>query len=134
MGRLTGASGLAMVALGSTVTITEIASAASENPSMPRHDEPLQEWFLRLRSEWFRRLRPLGSWVPWELRDHVELVETDTEPAFWGEGLIRTAPELQLDHLRHCVLLPNRIALIGRLPKHGVVAEVGTLHGEFSRE
>jgi predicted O-methyltransferase YrrM len=30
--------------------------------------------------------------------------------------------------------VPDRLALLERLPKGGVVAEVGTLHGEFARE
>jgi hypothetical protein len=101
---------------------------------MAESNDSLQQWFARLRAEWFRRLRPLGSWVPWELRDYVELDEVEVEPAFWGEGLVQPAPELRHDHLRHCVLVPNRTALIARLPKGGVVAEIGTLHGEFSRE
>ncbi len=71
--------------------------------------------------------------MPWELRDHVQLDEVETEPAFWGEGLITPAPALSLEHLRHCAVVPNRTELIGRLPSGGVVAEVGTLHGEFSR-
>jgi hypothetical protein len=91
------------------------------------------EWFARLRAEWFHRLRPLGSWVPWELREYVQLDEVDGEPAFWAEGLITPAPELRHEHLRHCGLVPNRTALISRLPKGGVVAEVRTLHGEFAR-
>ena len=102
-------------------------AAVSEN------NQSSWEWFARLRAEWFRRLRPLGSWVPWELRDYVQLDEVEAEPAFWGEGLLTPGPELRHEHLRHCALVPNRAALIARLPRGGVVAEVGTLHGEFSR-
>ncbi len=32
------------------------------------------------------------------------------------------------------MVLPERTALLSRLPNGGVVAEVGTLHGEFARE
>jgi Methyltransferase domain len=71
--------------------------------------------------------------VPWELRDHVQLEELETERVFWGEGLITQAPELLDEHLDHCAVVANRTALIGHLPRGGVVAEVGTLHGEFSR-
>jgi SAM-dependent methyltransferase len=97
------------------------------------HNHSSWDWFARLRAEWFRRLRPLGSWVPWELRDYVQLDEVETERVFWGEGLITPAPELRDEHLRHCTVVANRTALIGHLPRGGVVAEVGTLHGEFSR-
>ncbi len=76
----------------------------------------------------------MGTWVPWELRDHVQLKETDEEAAFWGEGLLQPAPQLREDHLRDCIVLPERTVLLKRLPKGGVVAEVGTLQGEFARE
>lgn len=100
---------------------------------MSDHTQSGWEWFDRLRAEWFRRLRPLGSWVPWELRDYVHLDEVASEPAFWGDGLITPAPALRPEHLRHCALVPDRTALVGHLPRGGVVAEVGTLHGEFSQ-
>jgi predicted O-methyltransferase YrrM len=93
-----------------------------------------ERWFARLRAEWFRVMRPMGTWVPWELREHVELEENADEPAFWGEGLLHLAPQLGAEHLRHCVVVPERTALLEQLPKGGVVAEVGTLHGEFARE
>jgi hypothetical protein len=32
------------------------------------------------------------------------------------------------------VVVPHRLTLLQRLPAGGVVAEVGTLHGEFARE
>jgi hypothetical protein len=53
-------------------------------------DESLQDrerWFTQLRAEWFRVMRPLGAWVPWELQEHVQLEEIADEP-FWGRGLI----------------------------------------------
>jgi len=92
-----------------------------------------ERWFTKLRAEWFRVMRPLGSWVPWELRDHVQL-EATNEEGFWGEGLIQPAPQLGEDHLRECIVLPDRAVLLERLPHEGVVAEVGTLHGDFARE
>jgi hypothetical protein len=76
----------------------------------------------------------MGSWVPWELRDHVQLEETDGEAAFWGEGLIREAPQLREEHLRNCSIVADRTVLLERLPRGGIVAEVGVLDGEFSRE
>lgn len=31
-------------------------------------------------AEWFRVMRPIGAWVPWELRDLVRLEERADEP------------------------------------------------------
>lgn len=93
-----------------------------------------QRSFTKLRAEWFRLMRPIRDWVPPELREHVELEERRDEPPFWGEGLLQQAPQLHEQHLRRCVVVPERTALVGRLPTGGIVAEVGTLHGEFARE
>ena len=76
----------------------------------------------------------MGAWVPWELRDHVQLDENEDDPGFWGEGLLAPAPQLGPEHLQRCVVVPDRTFLLEQLPKGGVVAEVGTLHGEFARE
>jgi hypothetical protein len=92
-----------------------------------------EQWFTQLRAEWFRVMRPLGAWVPWELRDYVQLEEIADE-AFWGRGLIQPAPQLGIDHLTNCVVLPTRTVLLDRLPHGGTVAEIGTLHGDFARE
>jgi SAM-dependent methyltransferase len=93
-----------------------------------------REWFRRLRADWFRVMRPIGAWVPWELRDLVELEERTDDRRFWGEGLLVEAPQLGNEHLRNCVVVPTRTSLLQRLPKGGIVAEVGVLHGQFSRE
>jgi hypothetical protein len=92
-------------------------------------------WFLNFRAGWFRMMRPMGSYVPWELQDHVKLEEKENE----SEGaelktLVPNAPELREEHLQSCIVLPNRTQLLGRLPKGGIVAEVGTLQGAFARE
>jgi predicted O-methyltransferase YrrM len=96
-----------------------------------------------MRADWFRVMRPLGAWVPWELRDliaeadlQVGLRQDDSaaRPGYWGEGVLRQAPQLRDEHLRNCVVVPTRSALLHRLAKGGIVAEVGVLHGEFSRE
>src|SRR5262245_42449720 len=87
-----------------------------------------------LRAEWFRKMRPMGAWVPWELQEHVQLEETGQEVSFWERGLIRPATQLQEEHVRNCSLVPDRLAMLERLPKRGVVAEVGSLHGEFARK
>ncbi len=89
-------------------------------------------WFKKLRAEWFRELRPLGSYVPWELQEYVQLEETG-EP-IRREGLLRSAPQLRPEHLGNCSVVPDRITLLERLPKGGVVAEAGSLHGDFARQ
>ncbi|MGH7801501.1 MAG: class I SAM-dependent methyltransferase [Thermodesulfobacteriota bacterium] len=96
--------------------------------------EDRQRWFTKFRAEWFRVMRPEGSWVPWELRDHVQLEETDEDPSYWGAGVLQPAPQLREKHLRNCIVVPERAVLLERLPKGGVVAEVGTLHGEFAHQ
>lgn len=93
-----------------------------------------ERWFTKLRAEWFRVMRPMGSWVPWELHDHVQLEETDTGASFWAEGLIQQAPQLREEHLRDCIVVADRTVLLERLPRGGIAAEVGTSHGEFARE
>ena len=102
--------------------------------SMKTRFEDRQRWFTKLRAEWFRVMRPLGWWVPWELRDQVQLEETDAAASFWGEGLIQQAPQLREEHLQDCIVVADRTVLLERLPRGGIVAEVGTLHGKFSRE
>lgn len=98
-------------------------------PSKARED-----WFTRFRAEWFRVLRPMGNWVPWELREQVQLEERSEEESLWEQGLLTPAPQLKEEHLKRCIVVPDRLALLERLPKGAVVAEVGTLHGEFARE
>lgn len=92
-----------------------------------------QEWFKRLRAEWFRVMRPMQSWVPWELRDLVTLDE-QPEPDFWGRELFVEARQLGEAHLRHCTVVPTRTALLHHLPHGGTVAEIGVLQGQFSQE
>lgn len=42
--------------------------------------------------------------------------------------------ELEEKHTETCRLLPNRLAMLDRLPRHAVVAEVGVAFGDFSQE
>lgn len=93
-----------------------------------------ERWFTKLRAEWFRVMRPMGAWVPWELRDQVQLEERSDEVSLWELGLLQPAPQLRDEHLRHCSVVPERRVLLERLPKGGIVAEVGTLQGEFAGE
>ena len=60
--------------------------------------------------------------------------ERADEPRFWGEGILVEAPQLGDEQLRNCVVVPTRTNLLQRLPKGGTLAEVGVLHGQFSRE
>jgi hypothetical protein len=76
----------------------------------------------------------MGSWVPWEPREHVQLEERCEEESLWEQGLLQPAPQLGDEHVRRCIVVPDRLALLERLPKGGVVAEVGTLQGEFARD
>src|SRR6266545_1361499 len=87
----------------------------SSNVVVPHEDR--ERWFAKLRAEWFRVMRPLGSWVPWELRDLVQLEETKGEVSFWGEGLLQPAPQLREENLRNCIVVPERTVLLERLPK-----------------
>ncbi len=42
--------------------------------------------------------------------------------------------QLELVHTENCRLLPDRGALLDRLPRGGVVAEIGVAQGDFSQE
>jgi predicted O-methyltransferase YrrM len=95
---------------------------------------PRYEWFQSLRAEWFRMMRPLGDWIPWELRDRVEFTSDQRASAFWGEGLMQEAMPLRREHLLHCRVVPDRVVLLEQLPQGGKVAEVGTSQGVFARE
>jgi predicted O-methyltransferase YrrM len=47
---------------------------------------------------------------------------------------MQPARQLRTEHLRNCVVLPNRIVLLEYLPHGGRVAEIGTGRGDFARE
>ena len=95
-----------------------------EPGDVQRHRE---EWLSKTRREWYEVMRPLGAWVPWDLADLV-LDQRDVPDYF------RPAPGLEWSHLRECRVVPNRVELVKVcLPKGGVVAEVGTDHGDFAQ-
>lgn len=52
----------------------------------------------------------------------------------YRQAVSRSIPRVELgaEHLRHTVVVPDRAALLERLPKGGVVAEIGVDHGDFS--
>jgi len=85
-----------------------------------------EEWLSKTRREWYAVMRPLGTWVPWDLTDLV-LDGRDVPDYF------RSAPGLNWSHLRDCRVVPDRVELVKVcLPKGGVVAEVGTANGTFA--
>ena len=47
--------------------------------------------------------------------------------------IIKWAPRLPADLLKNCKVLPDRIALIEKMQKGGIVAEVGTQYGRFAK-
>ncbi|MSP90059.1 MAG: class I SAM-dependent methyltransferase [Alphaproteobacteria bacterium] len=101
---------------------------------MPQEPEPPSElrrqresWLRRTRSEWYRVIRPHGRWVPWDLADQVQLDDSETEDYF------QPASTLSARHLKNCRLVAERAELLKScLPKHGVVAEIGTDQGNFA--
>lgn len=42
--------------------------------------------------------------------------------------------QLQIAHTGSCVVLPDRLEMLNRLPKRGVIAELGVAFGDFSKE
>ena len=87
-----------------------------------------EEWLSHTRREWYRVMRPLGSWVPWDLAGQLELDAVEVKDYF------RPAPRLDWKHVRNCRLVPDRVELLRTcLPKHGIVAELGTDHGDFAQ-
>lgn len=96
-----------------------------DQPSDPRRQR--ESWLHKIRAEWYRVMRPHGRWVPWHLADRVVLDEGETEDYF------RPAPTLGSRHVRNCRLVAERAELLRScLPKHGVVAEIGTDQGNFA--
>ena len=55
--------------------------------------------------------------------------ETGTRPSFILEGPVML-PDQEL--LTECTLLRTREELLARLPRHGIIGEVGTLYGDFA--
>jgi predicted O-methyltransferase YrrM len=105
------------------------AQAAQEVVMIDERKQPpddREEWLRRTRREWFAVMRPLGAWVPWDVAD-LALDDREVPDYF------RAAPRLDARHLRNCRIVPDRVELLKScLPKHGVVAEVGTGSGAFA--
>jgi hypothetical protein len=68
------------------------------------------------------------------------MVATETkmspDPVDSRRAIKRSAPSVFVrdEHVRSCRLLPDRIALLHELPRHGVVAEVGAAFGDYTKE
>jgi hypothetical protein len=98
-------------------------NARNQPPDIRKQRE---EWLTKTRREWYTVMRPLGTWVPWDLAD-LELDDSEVEDYF------RPAPKLGSKHLQNCSVVPDRIELLNScLPRHGIVAELGTDHGKFA--
>src|SRR4030095_15825336 len=92
-----------------SVDLQHSSSRPSRANALTDRQSEWQTWLLKRWAEWFRVLRPLGGWVPWELR---ELVEQSAEPGgapFWGEGIVKEAPQLRGEYLRNCMVLTTQI-------------------------
>jgi Methyltransferase domain len=114
-----------------------VASSKRPDQTPPRTaNEPTQpsdlqthreEWLRQTRRDWYRVMRPFGSWVPWDLAEQLALDDREVEDYF------RPAPRLNWQHIRRCRIVPDRLELLKTcLPKHGIVAELGTDHGDFA--
>ncbi|MSO89496.1 MAG: class I SAM-dependent methyltransferase [Rhodospirillaceae bacterium] len=90
--------------------------------------KPREEWLKTVRAEWYRVMRPLGSWVPWDLVGEVQLDEIEVEDYF------QLAARLDSRHLKNCRVVADRVEMLASLPKGGVVAEIGTDKGDFAKK
>ena len=86
-----------------------------------------EQWLRKIRIDWYKVIRPLGSWVPWEIADQVKLDDREVEDFF------QPAQKLGWRHVRNCKIVPDRAELLKTcLPKQAVVAELGTDKGDFA--
>ena len=100
--------------------------AATHNGDITQQRE---SWLNKVRIEWYQIMRPLGSWVPWDLRETVVLEETEVEDYF------TPAPMLKSRHVENCRVVEDRLALLSRcLPTKSICCEVGTDRGDFARQ
>ena len=91
--------------------------------------EQREAWLSEIRPHWYRVMRPLGDWLPWELRDKMALDEAPKEDYF------RPAPTLTKLHLQNCTVVAERALLLQEyLPKNGICCEVGTGLGKWAEQ
>jgi hypothetical protein len=88
-----------------------------------------EEWLRKIRVEWYRVMRPLGAWLPWDIRDQLTLDDAEIEDYF------SPAPTLENIHVQHCRVVPDRFRLLmGCLPTNSICCEVGTDRGLFAKK
>ena len=91
--------------------------------------ERREEWLRRIRADWYREIRPLGNWLPCELRDKVTLDDAVYDDYF------QPAPVLGKLHLQNCAVVPERAVLLQELlPKNAICCEVGTDTGKWAEQ
>lgn len=96
---------------------------------------PALRWEKRdLLEESRPMLTALKRMLPWHVKQRVggwmALLRSQREHV----RLAAHRRELDQRHLDGCLLINNRTNLLARLPKEGVVAEVGVAQGNFSRQ
>jgi predicted O-methyltransferase YrrM len=73
-------------------------------------------------------MRPLGNWLPWDIRDQLSLDDTEMEDYF------SPATTLKNIHVQHCRVVPDRFRLLmDCLPTNSICCEVGTDTGAFAK-
>lgn len=88
-----------------------------------------EQWLQKVRVDWYRIMRPLGTWVPWELRGVVELDDIEVEDYF------HPALPLNKIHVQNCKVVCDRFALLDEgFPKNSICCEVGTDTGSFAKK
>src|SRR5262245_14311598 len=99
----------------------------SQSPSALNQQR--EQWLTKMRAEWYRVMRPLGNWVPWDLRDQVVLNDDETEDYFSPH------PNLEDIHLQNCRVVPDRLKLLMNcLPTDSICCEIGTDTGRFAKK
>ena len=74
----------------------------------------------------------LKAIVPGFIKDPILLLRTIKGAETDHRRLNEKSVRLQEKHLKNLKVLPDRRSLLARMPKHGVVAEVGVAEGDFS--
>jgi hypothetical protein len=56
-----------------------------------------EEWLNHMRADWYRVMRPLGAWLPWDLSEKMVLKEVEREEDYFQPALAaQMAPRPQL--------------------------------------
>jgi hypothetical protein len=96
----------------------------------PSEVQRREKWLREIRLEWYRIMRPFGTWVPAELRDRIPSRDDRETDAYF-----EPAQTLEKIHLNHGRVVPNRLSLLTDcLPTNSICCEVGTDTGRFSKK